>query len=202
METLNYEVLKKSGYDGYVLKDAPEKVLQFGEGNFLRAFVDRFFDLGNEATGWNGKIVMVQPISGNYGFADGINAQDDLYTVLVRGRQDGQTVDEARMISSCSRCLNPYRENDYAEIMKVAVSDDLEIIVSNTTEAGIAYDDSCAADDQPQDQPEGQCRAHSASSRSSSRSCASSSAVTVSPAICRRRSGHTGTHSPQATQLS
>ena len=150
MDTLSYKTLEKIGYTGYVLpKDAPEKVLQFGEGNFLRAFVDRFFDLGNEATGWNGKIVMVQPISGNYGFADGINAQDDLYTVLVRGRQDGQTVDEARMISSCSRCLNPYRENDYAEIMKVAVSDDLEIIVSNTTEAGIAYDDSCAADDQP-----------------------------------------------------
>ena len=48
MERLNYDVLKKSGYDGYVLKDAPEKVLQFGEGNFLRAFVDYWFDLANE----------------------------------------------------------------------------------------------------------------------------------------------------------
>lgn len=44
MERLNYDVLKKSGYDGYVLKDAPEKVLQFGEGNFLRAFVDYWFE--------------------------------------------------------------------------------------------------------------------------------------------------------------
>ena len=51
MERLNYEVLKKSGYDGYVLKDAPEKVLQFGEGNFLRAFVDYWFDLANEKAG-------------------------------------------------------------------------------------------------------------------------------------------------------
>ena len=51
METLNYEVLKKSGYDGYVLKDAPEKVLQFGEGNFLRAFVDYWFDLARRLTG-------------------------------------------------------------------------------------------------------------------------------------------------------
>ncbi len=150
MDTLSYATLEKIGYDGYVLpKDAPEKVLQFGEGNFLRAFVDRFFDLGNEATGWNGKICMVQPISGNYGFADGINVQDDLYTVLVRGKQDGETVDESRLISSCSRCVNPYRAEDYAEIMKLAVSDDLEIIVSNTTEAGIAYDDSCKADDEP-----------------------------------------------------
>ena len=45
MDTLNYEVLAKSGYNGYILKNAPEKVLQFGEGNFLRAFVDYWFDL-------------------------------------------------------------------------------------------------------------------------------------------------------------
>ncbi len=65
MENISYETLKKIGYKGYLPpKDAPEKVLQFGEGNFLRAFVDRFFDMGNEATGWNGKVVMVQPISG------------------------------------------------------------------------------------------------------------------------------------------
>ena len=150
MEQLNYATLDKIGYKGYVLpKDAPEKVLQFGEGNFLRAFVDRFFDLGNEATGWNGKIAMVQPINGSFGFADGINAQDSLYTVLMRGKADGQTVDEARLISSCSRCLNPYRAEDYQAIMELAVSDDLEIIVSNTTEAGIAYDPSCKADDEP-----------------------------------------------------
>ena len=131
MENISYETLEKIGYKGYLLpKDAPEKVLQFGEGNFLRAFVDRFFDMGNEATGWNGKVVMVQPISGAFGFADGINAQDDLYTVLVRGKEDGNTVDESRVISACSRCINPYREDDYRAMMEVAVSDDLEIIVS------------------------------------------------------------------------
>ena len=150
MENISYETLEKIGYKGYLLsKDASEKVLQFGEGNFLRAFVDRFFDMGNEATGWNGKVVMVQPISGAFGFADGINAQDDLYTVLVRGKENGNTVDESRVISACSRCLNPYREADYRAMMEVAVSDDLEIIVSNTTEAGIAYDPSCKADDMP-----------------------------------------------------
>ena len=150
MENISYDALEKIGYKGYLLpKDAPEKVLQFGEGNFLRAFVDRFFDMGNEATGWNGKVVMVQPISGAFGFADGINAQDDLYTVLVRGKENGNTVDESRVISACSRCLNPYREDDYRAMMEVAVSDDLEIIVSNTTEAGIAYDPSCKADDMP-----------------------------------------------------
>ena len=57
MALLNYDVLKKSGYDGYILEDAPVKVLQFGEGNFLRAFVDYWFDLANEKAGWNGKML-------------------------------------------------------------------------------------------------------------------------------------------------
>ena len=63
METLNYEVLKKSGYNGYIKESAPEKVMQFGEGNFLRAFVDYFFDCANEKADWNGKVVLVQPMS-------------------------------------------------------------------------------------------------------------------------------------------
>ena len=150
MNTLSYKTLEEIGYEGFLQpKDAPEKVLQFGEGNFLRAFVDRFFDLAAEKSGWRGKVVLVQPIAGSYGFADGINAQDALYTVYLRGREDGEVVDETRVISSCSRCLNPYRAEDYAAIMDVAVSDDLEFIVSNTTEAGIAYDPSCTAADQP-----------------------------------------------------
>ena len=53
MALLNYDVLKKSGYDGYILEKAPVKVLQFGEGNFLRAFVDYWFDMSNEKAGWN-----------------------------------------------------------------------------------------------------------------------------------------------------
>ena len=51
METLNYKVLESTGYNGYILKDAPVKVMQFGEGNFLRAFVDYFFDIANEKAG-------------------------------------------------------------------------------------------------------------------------------------------------------
>ncbi len=57
MEQLNYDVIKKSGYDGYVLKEAPEKVMQFGEGNFLRAFVDYWFDLANEKAGLERKML-------------------------------------------------------------------------------------------------------------------------------------------------
>ena len=147
METLNYEVLKKSGYDGYILRDAPEKVLQFGEGNFLRAFVDYWFDLANEKAGWNGKCVLVQPIAP--GLAKMINEQEGLYTLYLRGSENGRKVDDKRVISSVSRCLNPYEKEDYEKMMAVAASDDLEIIVSNTTEAGIVYDPACRKDDCP-----------------------------------------------------
>ena len=78
MEKLNYEVLKKSGYQGYILEKAPEKILQFGEGNFLRAFVDYWFDMSNEKVGWNGKAVLVQPIAP--GLAKLVNEQEGLYT--------------------------------------------------------------------------------------------------------------------------
>ena len=63
MEELNYKRIKASGYKGYILEEAPEKILQFGEGNFLRAFVDYWFDVSNERVGWNGKAVLVQPIA-------------------------------------------------------------------------------------------------------------------------------------------
>lgn len=147
MEKLNYEVLKKSGYEGYILEKAPEKILQFGEGNFLRAFVDYWFDVSNEKAGFNGKAVLVQPIAP--GLAKLINEQEGLYTLYLRGRENGEKVDRKRVISSVSRCLNPYEKADYDAMMEVAVSDDLEYIVSNTTEAGIVYDSACQKDDCP-----------------------------------------------------
>jgi len=147
MEKLNYEVLKKSGYNGYILENAPEKVLQFGEGNFLRAFVNYWFDISNERAGWNGKCCLVQPIAP--GLANLINEQEGLYTLYLRGTENGQKVDRKRVISSVSRCLNPYEAKGFEEMMKVAVSDDLEYIVSNTTEAGIVYDPACGPDDMP-----------------------------------------------------
>ena len=147
MELLNYQTLKESGYDGYILEKAPEKVLQFGEGNFLRAFVNYWFDLANEKAGWNGKCCLVQPIAP--GLTEMINKQEGLYTLYLRGSQNGQKVDDKRVISCVSRCLNPYEEEGYRQMMEVAVSDDLEIIVSNTTEAGIVYDPACQMTDIP-----------------------------------------------------
>ena len=147
MEKLNYKVLKETGYAGYILENAPEKVMQFGEGNFLRAFVNYWFDLANEKAGWNGKCCLVQPIAP--GLAKLINEQEGLYTLYLRGSEKGQKVDDMRVISSVSRCLNPYEDEGFAEMMKLAVSDDLEIIVSNTTEAGIVYDPACQLADKP-----------------------------------------------------
>lgn len=147
MKLLNYQTLKESGYDGYILESAPEKVLQFGEGNFLRAFVNYWFDVSNEKAGWNGKCVLVQPIAP--GLAKLINEQEGLYTLYLRGRENGEKVDRKRVISSVSRCLNPYERADFDAMMELAVSDDLEYVVSNTTEAGIVYDPACRLDDTP-----------------------------------------------------
>ena len=137
MDTLNYEVLAKSGYNGYILKNAPEKVLQFGEGNFLRAFVDYWFDLANEKADWNGKCVLVQPIAP--GLAKMINEQEGLYTLYLRGSEKGQKVDAKRVISCVSDCVCPYIDGKWDEVLALARSEDLETVVSNTTEAGIAY---------------------------------------------------------------
>lgn len=147
MKRISYDVLERSGYQGHLLKSAPEKVLQFGEGNFLRAFVNYWFDVANERSGWNGKCCLVQPLP--QGTCQLINEQDGLYTLYLRGMENGEKVSRRRVISSVSRCLNPYEEDGFSEMMRLAVSDDLEYIVSNTTEAGIVYDESCQMEDKP-----------------------------------------------------
>ena len=145
MNQLNYEVLKKTGYDGYILEKAPEKVMQFGEGNFLRAFVDNFIDIANEKAGFNGKVVLVQPIA--QGLTDLINRQEGLYTLYLRGSENGEKIDRKRVISAVSRCVNPY--GDWESVLALARSADLEIIVSNTTEAGIVHDTESTFDQEP-----------------------------------------------------
>ena len=145
MAQLNYKVLKESGYDGYILEQGREKVMQFGEGNFLRAFVDDFIDIANEKAGYNGKVVLVQPIA--QGLTELINQQEGLYTLYLRGSENGVKVDDKRVISAVSRCINPY--GDWDKVLEFAKSDDLEIIVSNTTEAGIVHDTESTFDQTP-----------------------------------------------------
>ncbi|MCR5214286.1 MAG: tagaturonate reductase [Eubacterium sp.] len=145
MEQLSYKTLESQNYDGYLLKEAPERVLQFGEGNFLRAFVDYFFDVMNEKADFNGKVCVTQPIG--KGLCSMLNDQDGLYTLFLRGSENGQAVNKKRVISSISRCLNPYQ--NYDELMDCAKNPDLRFIVSNTTEAGITFDSSCKSTDTP-----------------------------------------------------
>lgn len=149
MKTLSYQTLEELGYEGYLLKDAPERVLQFGEGNFLRAFVDYFIDKMNEKAGFDSKVVLVQPIANHGGFnlADVINEQEGLYTLYLRGFENGRKVNDKRIISCVSRCLNVY--SDYEAVMDCAANPNLRYIACNTTEAGIAYDPACQFTDTP-----------------------------------------------------
>jgi tagaturonate reductase len=124
----------------------PEKVMQYGEGGFLRAFVDWMIDILNEKTDFNGNVVIIQPLE--RGMSDTLNGQNCLYTTALRGVQNGVTVEELRAIKSVSRCINPY--TDYDAYMKRAENPDLRFVVSNTTEAGIAYGENDKLDDKPQ----------------------------------------------------
>ena len=138
MKTIHDVIEKKYG-------NYPEKVLQFGEGNFLRAFVDWMIDKANRDGIYQGSIVLCQPIA--QGLKDMINAQDGVYTLAMRGAENGQPVEKIEVITSVSRCINPYE--NYEDLMEIARSADLEVVVSNTTEAGIAYH----AGDQLTDRP-------------------------------------------------
>lgn len=123
----------------------PEKVLQFGEGNFLRGFVDWMFNKLNSKGLFNGSVVLVQPISG--GMINVINRQDGLYTLLLRGIQNGKVVNNKELITAISRGINMY--SDFEEFMKLAENPELKVIVSNTTEAGISYQPGDRMDDTP-----------------------------------------------------
>lgn len=112
-----------------------ETVMQFGEGGFLRGFVDYFFHKLQEKGLYDGKIVVVQPIE--KGMCQMLADQNCEYNLFLRGIDNGQVVNEHTHITSISRALNPYTQ--YDEYMKLAENPDLRVIVSNTTEAGIEY---------------------------------------------------------------
>ena len=114
----------------------PEKVLQFGEGGFLRAFVDWQIDIANEKAGFNGNVVVIQPLE--KGMVGSLQEQNNLYTTVLRGMKDGKPTVETRTITSISRSINPY--TNYDEYIACASNPDLRFIVSNTTEAGIRFD--------------------------------------------------------------
>ncbi len=113
----------------------PERVIQFGEGNFLRAFADWMIDALNERGLFQGSVVVVQPI--RQGAAAALNAQDGLFTVVPRGLRNGAPVEQRRIVTAISRALDPYADWDAVRACVRAPA--LRICLSNTTEAGIAY---------------------------------------------------------------
>lgn len=145
MEQLSYEALRRRHYSGYLLDRAPERVLQFGEGNFLRGFADYFIDVMNERVNFQSKVVVVPPASA--GKTGRINSQEGLYQLCLRGRLDGAAVDQRRVISCISRAVDVYEA--YEAFLETARNPDMRLIISNTTEAGIVYDPSCTPEDRP-----------------------------------------------------
>lgn len=113
----------------------PERVLQFGDGVFLRGFVDWMLQRMNERGLFQGQAVVIQPFA--EGSADEINEQNGLYTLLLRGVIEGITTDETELISSIRRVINPY--TDYKSFLHCALNPDLRFIVSDTTSEGISY---------------------------------------------------------------
>lgn len=126
-------------------KNYTEKVIQFGEGNFLRAFIEWIIWKTNQKTDFNASVVVVQPI--DRGMVDMLNEQDGLYHLNLQGILDGKPVDSVDLIDVISRGINPYR--DFQDYLKLAEQPEMRFIVSNTTEAGIAFDPSCKFTDAP-----------------------------------------------------
>nr|WP_321445124.1 tagaturonate reductase [uncultured Cohaesibacter sp.] len=123
-----------------------ERVIQFGEGNFLRAFMDWKIDRMNEACGTDYGIVVVRPIGG--GIPHSLNDSDGVYTVLSRGvGSDGKAVSESRIIAAVRRELSATA--DWDGVLALARNPDMVVVISNTTEAGITYSPDCECDDAP-----------------------------------------------------
>lgn len=127
------------------IKRYPTKGIQFGEGNFLRAFIDWQIQQMNKRDLFNGGVTIVQPLS--KGMIRTLSEQDYLYTTLLEGKVNGKDVQDHEIISSVNNAINPYE--DYNAFLKLAENDDVRFIFSNTTEAGISYHEGDKLTDKP-----------------------------------------------------
>ena len=138
MKTLSRRIVPTHSY--------PERVIQFGEGNFLRAFANWMIHEMNKKAGFDSGVVVVQPIA--HGLTKILNNQDGLYTLYLNGIKNGKAVSEYQIIDCIQRAINPYE--NYPFYLANAENPDLRFVISNTTEAGIAY----RKDDQLEDAPQ------------------------------------------------
>ncbi len=122
-----------------------ERIIQFGEGGFLRSFADVFIHKMNEQGIYDGKVVVVQPI--NKGLIPVINEQKGVYHQFLRGVENGEVVNDCIKVESLSRGVDPY--TDYDDFLALAKNPDMHVIISNTTEAGIEYIGTEKIDDKP-----------------------------------------------------
>ena len=118
-----------------------ERIIQFGEGGFLRGFADWMLQIVNEKTEFNGKVVVVQPIEN--GMCDMLSKQNCEYTHICRGLEGVET----KRINVISRCVKPY--NDFESYLKLAENPDFRFVISNTTESGICFDKNDKITDKP-----------------------------------------------------
>ncbi|MFZ5967429.1 MAG: tagaturonate reductase [Bacillota bacterium] len=124
----------------------PERILQFGEGNFLRAFSDWIIHRMNQEADFQSSIAVVQPIE--QGLVQLLNEQDGLYTLYMNGIKDGEAVREKTVIETISRGIDPYES--YDEYMEISQNPELRFVISNTTEAGIVFDENDKLENKPQ----------------------------------------------------
>ena len=137
MQQLNRQTAQK--------RQRTERVIQFGEGNFLRAFVDWIIQKVDERTDFDASVVVVQPIE--HGMVDNLMQQDCLYHVNLQGLIDGKPVNSLTLVDTISRALNPYQ--DFDAFLRLAEQPEMRFVISNTTEAGIAFDPACRLADRP-----------------------------------------------------
>ena len=139
-------ILNRTNFKEY--KKNPEKVIQFGSGNFLRCFINWQLDIINEKTNLNAGVAIVKP--SNSERAPLLDVQDGLYTTIIRGIDENQNlVKDFRVISSVNREIPIYKQ--FNEYLKLAHNPEMRFIFSNTTEAGIAYSAHDKYDDTPQE---------------------------------------------------
>ncbi len=121
------------------------KILQFGEGNFLRAFVDWMVDYSNKSAGTSTGVTIVQPLA--EGMIDILNEQNGLYTVIENGIKGNNVIENDRVVEAIVEGINPYK--DFSRFLETAREETYEIVVSNTTEAGIEFVGSDTFNDEP-----------------------------------------------------
>lgn len=129
MENINSKTVNKVKH--------PVRIMQFGEGNFLRAFIDWIVDSMNKKANFNTGVVVVQPMP--FGRVKELSEADGLYTLYLQGLQDGKAAKTHQVIDCLEDFINPFEQ--YQKYLDYAKSKDLEFVISNTTEAGIAYDE-------------------------------------------------------------